>query len=242
MDNGVLTAMLRCIYDVYGAWVEKFEFACERGCSACCTRNVNMTFLEGGRIIDYLLHNDAGRIEEMREATHVGSQLAMTTNEFARSCLQQVEVEEDEAVQDYSPCVFLENNCCTIYEVRPFGCRSFGSRQRCERNGSADMDSLLLTVNMIVMQIIEHLDSRDGYWGNMIDVLQSLHGNTIKNVLPARPLPGMLVPPEDGDGAREFLVTLYRAEVDIPGDGTTPAPRFGDLMMKGEPGQYRFPG
>ena len=236
MDNGVQAAMLQCIYDVYGAWVEKFEFACEKGCAACCTRNVNMTFLEGGQIIDYLLQHDAGRIEEMREATHIGSLLTMTTNDFASFCLQEKDVAEEETVQDYSPCVFLENNCCTIYEVRPFGCRSFGSRQHCEKGGSADMDSLHLTVNMIVTQIVEHLDSKDGYWGNMIDVLQSLHGKTIKNVLPARPLPGMLVPPEDGDGAREFLVTLYKSELDIPGDASSPALRFGDLMLKKESG------
>jgi len=48
----------------------------------------------------------------------------ITTNSFAASCLQGDDV-IPESYGNEQPCPFLKDNCCTIYDVRPFSCRCF---------------------------------------------------------------------------------------------------------------------
>ena len=58
-----------------------------------------------------------------------------------------------------------------------------------------------LTVNTVFTQIIEHICSDGGYWGNMADILENLIGkeapNSAGNLLPAQPVPGFLLEPHE---------------------------------------------
>lgn len=221
MGRSLKNIILQGLYAAYDEWAACFPFACRQGCSTCCTRSVTMTTLEGGPIMDYLA--DSGRLARFAEELAACRPLAhplQTTNQFAASCLAGEEADdEQEGVWDLNPCLFLTADLCTIYPVRPFGCRSFASIRNCRENGSAEVDSLLLTVNAMMLQIIEHLDSDGGLFGNMTEVLRALHHGAAagNRLLPAEPNPGFLVPPEETTEAAEFLGRASRMMI----DGTT---------------------
>jgi Fe-S-cluster containining protein len=202
------------IYSLFEKWAGDFDFSCEKGCSTCCTRSVTMTVLEGELIHD---HVTADRPELSALLDNLPENCpapATTTNQFAAACYAGREVNHETA-WDLSPCVFLRENCCTIYPVRPFMCRSFGSRIRCEESGEARVDPLFLTLNTIIMQCIEHLD-QGRPWGNMNTILRLLsnrkEGAPMMCPKPAllcsEPVPGFLVPPEEGDQLHGRIKTL----------------------------------
>jgi hypothetical protein len=47
------------------------------------------------------------------------------------------------------------------------------SYHNCTQYGYADMDPLIMTVNNVVLQLIEHVDT-GGFYGNLIDILMAL--------------------------------------------------------------------
>jgi len=199
-DTETKKQVLEAVYDVYSQWIKRFPLACRKGCGACCTRSVTMTSLEGEVIFDFVRKN--GREKWLREklarAGAGKSKAGVTTNQFAAACLNHQEVEGDlQDSWDFTPCIFLAENICSIYAVRPFGCRSFGSLEECAAGSSAAMAPIHLAVNTVFSQIIEHVSSDGGYWSFMTDILQSLAGSRNRyetsRLLPARPVPGFLL-------------------------------------------------
>ena len=191
--------LLKTIYAVYSQWVERFPLACQKGCASCCTQSVTMTSLEGKMILDFLKvgGRDKGLLELLAQRT-TGKKGALTTNQYARACLEHQEILEDAlGGWNFAPCVFLREGVCSIYEVRPFGCRSFGSFVQCSDKTGAEMAPIHLTVNTVFSQIIEHISSDGGSWGNMADILENLLENeapeTTGKLLPAQPIPGFLL-------------------------------------------------
>jgi len=212
--------MLWRILAVYDARVGRFSLACGPGCDACCTRSVTMTSLEGEVLGDFL--QQAGRWPEMaatlREMGPSGIRPAETFNQFAALCLAQREPADDVSLtRDMAPCLLLDaDGRCTVYPARPFACRSFASSCRCAADRGAEMAPLLVTLNTVVLQLIEHLDSDGGCWGNLIDILRLRdrpEENIGNEVLPARPLPGFLVPPWEEAEINAFLETLFRSTI-----------------------------
>jgi Fe-S-cluster containining protein len=198
-DIGHKKELLEAIYTVYSRWVERFPLACRKGCAACCTQSVTMTSLEGEVILDFVMKKRGKKwLREKFAQTTLGKSTArITTNQFAGACLNQREIDGDTlGGWDFTPCVFIDENLCSIYEVRPFGCRSFGSLVRCAADRAAEMAQVHLAVNTVFTQIIEHINSDGGYWATMNDILHNLAdcgtGRRI-NILPARPLPGFLL-------------------------------------------------
>ena len=195
--------LLDTLYEVYSKWVERLPLACEKGCAACCTQSVTMTSLEGEEVLGFVKRKGMEKwlIEKLGKATAGKNMAAITTNQYAKACLEQREVSEDiQGNWNFMPCVFLEKNICSIYEVRPFGCRSFGSLVRCSDNNEAEIASMHLTVNTVFTQIIEHLSSDGGNWGNMTDILENLVENNAsvsKELLPAQSIPGFLLEPRE---------------------------------------------
>ena len=192
--------MLNDIYSVFEAEVASIDFACRKGCSTCCTQSVSMTTLEGELITAYL--EEQGMAPPDLPDTSARAKPTMTTNQLASSYLDGQPPEEEEDEQwVYDPCVFLESDCCTIYPVRPFGCRSFGSSVDCSDGGTAEVPEWFISLDTVINQFIEHID-RCGSWGNMIDVLNHLEkdgpfSGKGERLLPNQPLPGLLIPPED---------------------------------------------
>jgi len=192
--------VLDAVYGVYSSWAGRFPLACKKGCAACCTGSVTMTSLEGEVILDFVERNGRQKWlqEKLTQVVPRQSKAAITTNQFAEACLNHWEVGAGAmGCWDFTPCVFLEDASCSIYETRPFGCRSFGSLVQCAAETAAEIAPIHLTINTVFTQIIEHINSDGGHWSTMIDILQSLgHNRTGKgeiHLLPACPVPGFLL-------------------------------------------------
>ncbi len=116
VERGALTsAVLKKAFSIVDQIWEKDiakHITCKRGCSHCCTIPVAITNFEA-----QLLASHTRRTADYSEET------CLTPSENAEA-----------------PCVFLKNNECSVYEVRPFVCRAFGSFEDpkyCEE-GSSD--------------------------------------------------------------------------------------------------------
>ena len=208
--------LLHTVYGVYSGWVERFPLACQKGCAACCTQSVTMTSLEGEEVLGFVKRKGMEKwlIEKLGKTTAGKSKAALTTNQYARACLEHQEVAEDAlGGWNFTPCIFLREDVCSIYEVRPFGCRSFGSLTRCSDNSGAEIAPIHLTVNTVFTQIIEHVCSDGGYWGTMADILENLIENqasgSTRSLLPAQSIPGFLLEPYEVKLIHVLLKQLY---------------------------------
>ncbi len=222
--------LLHTVYRVYSSWIGLFPLECQKGCSACCTQSVTMTSLEGREILDFVIRKASVKwlTDKLGKAASGKSKAGLTTNQYAKACLEQQEVNgEIPENWNFTPCIFLERKTCAIYEVRPFGCRSFGSLVRCSENKGAEIAPIHLTVNTVFMQIIEQLNSGEGYWGNMIDILESLIASKESvqtGLLPARPIPGFLLGPREIKTVHVLLKQLC--------EQSSEKQTFGDLIDK----------
>lgn len=205
--------LLHKLYEVYAQWVGRYPLACQKGCSACCTRSVTMTSLEGDEIVGFFRKKgDEGKLAGLiAEIPSTANGMPLTTNQFARLCLERRQIDDDgQGTWDFDPCIFLADDVCTIYEVRPFGCRSFGSQRKCTAVSPAEVAPLHITVNTVCTQIIEHLNSDGGYWGNMADILKVQTGQPAdKQVAPAQALPGFLIEPSEEETVNRLLAKLF---------------------------------
>lgn len=213
--------MFEEIYAIYEKELAEIAFACQEGCADCCTQSVTMTTAEGRTIIAFLAAQ--GRSIPVLPDTTGRPQPVSTTNALAACCLAGREPpQEPEMPWVYEPCVFLEDERCTIYPARPFGCRSFGSTKCCAEHGIAEAPEWFVTLNTVVNQLVEHLD-RDGCWGNMLDVLGYLEqkddraigdaGCRPARLLPTQRLPGFLIPPGEEKIIGRFWDKLKRAGI-----------------------------
>ena len=145
----------------------------------------------------------------------------ITTNGFARACMQGKDVAQEENDPAWGTCPMLENGICTIYPVRPLGCRVMMSETPCEQTGVADMPELALTITTVFMQFAEHLDE-GGVYGSFLDLLESglNQGNNLglDSVLynkeklsgPAKneKIPVLMIPPEHRNSLSPIVQAL----------------------------------
>lgn len=208
---------------VYDRFVEPEDLACDRGCPACCTRNVTLTTLEALRIADQLADglppDGFARIAAAREKRRF--QPRTTGNGIAAACLSGGEVPaEDDADPAWGPCPLLTDNECPIYPVRPFGCRCFVSTVRCGSAGHAEVPPFVVTVNNVFLQYIEHIDAGGGT-GNLTDLLTCFESERVRTAyregtlrpLPEplvvnRPVPALMIPPRHRARIRPILEAL----------------------------------
>ena len=228
-NGGPKKQLLHAVYDVYSSWVERFALACKKGCAACCTQSVTMTSMEGEMIFDFVKREGRGKwlLEKLTPTCPGKSKAAMSMNHFARACLNHQEVCGDNVgIWDFTPCIFLVEKTCSIYEVRPFGCRSFGSFVKCGSGRAAEMAPIHLTVNTVFTQIIEHISSDGGYWSTMNDILYSLADSNNPDgkiyLLSAQPVPGFLLEPHEKQTVKILLKQL--------GEQFSKKGVFGDLI------------
>ncbi len=201
------------LYNLHDKLMKKHDFVCEKTCASCCTVNETITTLEGHAVIKELdsLKISGEIIQQRLDETSRKERLVpkVTINHFAQICIEDGDVPEEENDPAWGVCPLLENNLCMVYEARPLGCRALVSNRRCDSLGYADMPPIVLTINNLFSQIVEHLDS-GGLYGNLTDVilgLKSIGGKadcasagdakkTIK-LIPNRLMPAMMIPPED---------------------------------------------
>jgi Fe-S-cluster containining protein len=216
------------IYKEFEDWLSE-DIVCKKGCTVCCSQNVIITAVEGE-----LIHRNirklgreewmAGKLQEKGNTEKV----QLTTNGFAASCLQGEDV-MPVSYGNEGPCPFLEEDCCSIYEVRPFSCRCFISEKQCRPGVPAVIGETYLSASSAVMQIVEHLGQGE-YFGNMLDVLLALcdlpENRQYRQLLPALlsdqgranvtkalPLPGFLLMEEEMAKVEPLLEAIFLHEV-----------------------------
>ncbi|MFW6081707.1 MAG: YkgJ family cysteine cluster protein [Desulfosalsimonas sp.] len=215
-DNARIRAIdaLSEVYRLYDDYTGSFSNACSKYCSDCCTTDVTLTSLEASFIYKTL---DSEKRSEVLEKALAGSdeprfRPSMTTNQHARICSEHREPPEEKFPEEPGACPLLKDRACTIYPVRPFGCRCMISSYPCRHTGSAQIDDLTLTVNTMFLQIIEHMD-RHGFSGNLTDVLlllgrdpekTSADNSTVSN----EPITVLMIPPEHHSRVLPLLNTL----------------------------------
>jgi hypothetical protein len=173
MDLNSKVAVLDQIYRIYDQFVAKLDIACEKYCADCCTRNVIMTTLEGYLMATHMIsYGKSGLFENIERAIPDRRfQPQTTTNRLADLCMRGEDPPEEENNRLNGTCPLMKDNLCPIYQVRPFGCRCFVSKKDCRKQGYADVNPFIITVNNLFLQFIEHVDSQ-GFSGNLIDVLK----------------------------------------------------------------------
>lgn len=238
-EMAIKLAVLDKIYEIYDAFIATWDNACEKYCCICCTRNVTATTLEGSKIlqdIDASAEKAALYDRIVAQRYKKRFQPLITTNQLAQLCIEDGEIPEEENDPEWGTCPLLENGQCPIYDVRPFGCRCMVSRHHCGRNGYADMAPLVMTVNNVFLQYIEHLDA-NGFQGNLTDILIGLKsgrnpsqpaasrsdplssgknlppGAASPGLIPNRPLKRLMVPPEHTHAVRPLIDALQTIQI-----------------------------
>ena len=173
MDLNSKIAVLNQIYSVYDEFLHTLHMACKKYCAECCTRNVTLTTLEGYLIATHMIsYGKSGLFENIESALPKKRfQPLTTTNRLADLCMKGGDPPEEKHHDSNERCPLLKDNLCPIYPVRPFACRCFVSKKDCWKQGYAEVDPFVLSVNNLFLQVIEHVDSQ-GFSGNLIDVLK----------------------------------------------------------------------
>jgi Fe-S-cluster containining protein len=210
------------IYSIYEEFANTLELACKKHCSFCCTTNVLLTTLEGYKIIEALISSDRLDVVKNIETTP-GTAIyrpEMTTNQIAQMCADGRQLPEEKGTRIQGECFFLMENTCSIYQLRPFGCRCLVSRHNCGEKGYAEVEDFVISVNTVILQMIEHTDAQ-GCTGNLLDVLDVLssednqaayRSNALKcqknGLIPNHPLTFLMIPPEHRTRMQPILQKL----------------------------------
>ena len=227
MDTRTKLAVLTIIYSIYEDFISAVDVACEKYCARCCTRNVTMTTLEGVMILDHMVRcgktDLIGRIKASLPQKRFVP--LMTINRLADLCVQGKDFPDEESDVERGICPLLADKECTIYKVRPFGCRCMVSKINCRESGYADMDPFVITVNNLFLQTIEHIDA-DGCSGNLSDILLFLESEdnrkkyqetgsvgTEAKLIPNHPATVLMIPPEHRTRIQPVLKSLRNITV-----------------------------
>ena len=101
------------------------NIACKKGCSYCCNSRVEISQPEAMFIYTYIKDNlNQEQLESI--FNRIKEIVSLTSNIENQNDYNKLQL----------PCIFLNNNECGIYEIRPFVCREFHSvnLESCERN------------------------------------------------------------------------------------------------------------
>lgn len=208
------------IYRLYDAQLKTANMACRKYCADCCTTNVTMTRLEGLLITDVVSEKQiSGRLSKNACDALPRYQPRLSTNTYIERCRSGEDPDDDQPGAQSGICPFLESGACTIYPVRPFGCRCMISKTTCSQNGYAEIDEVTLTMNTVFLQFIEHIDQK-GFSGNMIDVLTCLTAKPDAispdaiskdcRIIANRPISVLMVPPDQQREMQEIVTSLAR--------------------------------
>ena len=215
---------LKRIYSAYDAFTADMDRACRKHCASCCTCNVIGTTLEGWLIHDRLTSGAADNTAFLEKLPGIAPpyrfQPKVTINDMVGKCIQGEELPDELNDPSAGRCPLIEDELCSIYEVRPFGCRAMLSTVDCTGRAEAQMPSLILSLNNVVMQYIETLD-RPGASGNLIDILLFLsdpaqrcaYENGQRRRWPPplqanQPFPVLMIPPEHRAVIQPLVQTL----------------------------------
>ncbi len=165
-------SILTKIYKLYDETVVNIDIACRKKCSSCCTCNVTLTSLEAEFMVAFLTNQGKNNLKILIDQGFPLKRYIpkMSSNSFARMCMQGKDIPVEENDPNWGKCPMLVDDMCAFYDVRPFGCRAQISEVPCRENGYSQIPPIILTINNLFLQFIEHVD-QNGFFGNMSDVL-----------------------------------------------------------------------
>jgi Fe-S-cluster containining protein len=208
---------LKGLYALYDGFCSQFRRFCRKGCSLCCTANVTLTGLEAKLILANW--QAQGRTPPLSVLSAAAGRPrfrpAITINALAELCARGMDGPDEAADPEAGPCPLLENHLCSIYDVRPFGCRAMQSLSDCGREGTADMPEWVFSANTLFLQYIEAADS-PGITGNLTDVLLSIltgaeNTASVQQGMPSnRSIPVLMIPPEHRDRLKALVRSLQQ--------------------------------
>ena len=215
------------IYAIYDEFTEKLDLACRKYCDHCCTADVILTTLEGYKIMNGMSPDQAldliRKVEPALEMERFRPQT--TTNRLATLYADGIDPPEDSINSNLSACTLLSDHQCSIYELRPYGCRCLVSRNDCGNTDYAEIDDFVLSVNTVFLQTIEHVDA-GGCSGNLIDILWTMADKKKREdycnfalhcsgnrLIPNQPLKVMMIPPEHREKMEPILQQLRQISI-----------------------------
>jgi Fe-S-cluster containining protein len=229
MDIEGRIELLKLIYRQCDELMVGYQLYCRRQCALCCTRNVTISTLEALFLIrSWEVAGSELWIAAVHQAVAEPRLLPVTTlNQFAELCARDAPIPKGGDYLETQGCPFLDDDLCTIYDSRPFGCRAMVSRTYCGDHQQADMPEFVLTANNVLMQYIEALDV-NRFSGNMFDVLlmmssplqrRSYEGDLpmhpTASLLVNRPISVLMVPPEHQQRIQPLLQALLKAQQQV---------------------------
>ena len=140
------------IYQLLDRETRGFALACKDRCPDCCTVNVTATSLEVAFIFSRLGQDEIQMmVRRLAQGGPEKRYIPRTTlNKFASDCMAGVESPEEENDPNWGACPFLADGRCSIYRVRPLGCRVMMSETVCQKSQVAQMPPFALTLaNML---------------------------------------------------------------------------------------------
>lgn len=175
MKNQWTRADIEClkkVYLLYEASLDTVDAVCRRKCSSCCTCNVTMTSLETAVLIASLTRPERKKLDARIRRHFPGKRYIpkMTPNMFARMCAQKEDLPDEENDPSWGACPLLVEDICSVYDVRPFGCRALMSQVNCRQKGYAQVPPQVVTLNHLFLQSIEMMDET-GFFGNLSDMV-----------------------------------------------------------------------
>jgi hypothetical protein len=217
--------LLQQIYTIHDGYTSDVHTACAKGCAACCTCNVAATTMEGLLVYDYLM--DSGRTDQVQAILKSMPSLRyrprLSLNQVVALCASGRQPPEEANDPNAGICPLLADGICSIYPVRPFGCRAMLSSSDCATNGEAEMPPVILSVNNVMLQYLEAID-QPGFTGNLLDVLVFMSQDTSRQGyldgkspdssqrMPVnRSFPVLMVPPEHRSTIKPLIQSLNAA-------------------------------
>lgn len=223
MDLDMQINALGRLYGLYENALGGLDLACEKGCAHCCTVNVTLTSLEALYMLMELPERQAPDFWRIVES--VGDKPRFrpgyTINALAQTCLDGEALPEEANDPEWGACPALTDNLCSIYGIRPFGCRCMVSHANCGEVGFANMSDRVATLNEVFCQAIEHLDA-GGITGNFSDVLAFMKSekNRLRYhnsgriaasppLVANRPISVLMIPPEHRKRLAPLLKSIH---------------------------------
>lgn len=138
---------------------------CKPTCNECCNQLIQITFLEGMLIDNYINNNfDYKKIRNLNTKNREQNVRKDSLQNFENiKELRKFYKDNSNIVNEYfkeeNPCIFLsDKGLCEVYEVRPWSCRihvSFSDIDKCKAKTKGEPKSLMKIQNQELLQFIQ---------------------------------------------------------------------------------------
>lgn len=139
-EDSLVGNLIKIYYELDNIIQSKIDCICQEGCSECCSDYFYISEEEFLVIMDYMIRNFGEK--EINKVKLKAKEYIMNIKKNYISEYEKLNtvIKSDEKV-DYEmlitrehsfkiPCVFLKDGKCSIYAVRPFICRFYGTRNK----------------------------------------------------------------------------------------------------------------